>query len=50
MALRRTRGVFPLASLLTSDHAVQWWGTWPARLRLPTLGASKEEVGAVGPL
>lgn len=46
MALRRTRGVFPLASLLKCDHAVQWWGTWPARLRLPTLGASKEEVGA----
>lgn len=46
MALRRMRGFFPLASLVTSDRAVQWWGTWPALLRLPMLGASKEEVGA----
>lgn len=26
MALRSMRGLFPLASLLTSDLTVQWWG------------------------
>lgn len=31
-------GALPLASVLTSDHTVQWGGTWPALLSCPGWG------------